>query len=129
MPGHADAIRAVYARWAEGDFRTTADYDPAVSFSLTPGFPDSGTYRGMAAIAGYMHDFLEPWEKVTITPEEIEEVGDHVLATVRQRAVGEGSGAATEFSYFQLWTLRAGRIVRLQNFRERDSALAAAGAA
>ncbi len=129
MGAHADTVRAVYERWAEGDFRAGIDlFDPDVVFTLSPGFPDSGEYRGREEVAAYMRGFLEPWVQLTITMEAIEEFGDHVLATVSQRGAGAGSGAVTEFSYFQVWSFRGDRVVRLQNLRRRESALEAAGA-
>ena len=41
--------------------------------------------------------------------------------------VGSESGAETEFRYFQVWSFRGRRVIRLENFRERSDALAAAG--
>jgi ketosteroid isomerase-like protein len=50
-----------------------------------------------------------------------------VVAAVRQRGVGSGSGAATEFRYFHVWSFRGAKVIRLENFRERAEALEAAG--
>ena len=37
-----------------------------------------------------------------------------------------GSGAMTDFRYFQVWTFRDGRVIGLRNVREREDAIAAA---
>ena len=58
---------------------------------------------------------------------ELVPAGDTLFASIAMRAAGEGSGIATEMHYFQLWTFRAETLVRLENFRERAEALAAAG--
>ena len=126
---HVEIVRSVYERWAEGDFRTDAVFDPNLVFILPAGFPDSGTYIGPDEIAAYTRGFLEPWIHITIEAEELLPAGDSVLATVIQRATGDVSGAETDFRYFQLWSLRAGKVIRLENFRERDEALEAAGLA
>ena len=119
-----EAIRAVYERWNEGDFRAGADLlDPLVLFVLRPGFPDAGTYLGRESLAEYMRGFLEPWAHLTIEAEEIADAGDSVVAAVCQRGVGGGSGAATEFRYFQVWSFRGGRVIRLENLRERREVL------
>ena len=129
MGAHADMVRAVYQRWAKGDFRAGVElFDPDIVFTLSPGFPDAGDYHGREEVAAYMRAFLEPWIGLTITLEAIEEFGENVLATVRQRGAGEGSGAVTEFSYFQVWSFRGDRVASLQNLRQRESALEAAGA-
>jgi ketosteroid isomerase-like protein len=122
------AVRAVYERFSEGDFRATLEVvDPLVLFALGPGFPESGTYLGIEELAQYTREFLEPWARITIEAEEITEAGDSVVAAVRQRGVGSKSGAAIEFSYFQVWSFRGDKVIRLENFRGRGEALEAAG--
>lgn len=40
---------------------------------------------------------------------------------------GRASGIETDVEEFHVWTLRNGRVVRMQMFLDRDEALAAAG--
>ena len=125
---NVEVVRNVYAGWRQGDFRAGVDVlDPLVLFVLPPEFPDAGTYLGVESLAGYMRGFLEPWTRLTIEAEEIAGAGDSVVAAVVQRGVGDGSGAATELRYFQVWAFRGRRVIRLENFRERDAAFEAAG--
>jgi uncharacterized protein len=125
-----EIVRSIYERWAKGDFASKFDLvDPHIVFVLSPEFPDAGTYVGSEALAAYTRGFLEPWTRLTIEAEELVPAGDSVLATVLQRGTGDASGAATELRYFQLWTCRGEKVIRLENFRRRDEALAAAGLA
>jgi ketosteroid isomerase-like protein len=125
---NVERIRAVYERWAEGDFRAGGDlWDPAAVFIQRPGFPEAGTYLGPEEISRYMRHFLGSWTQITIVAEEIIEAGDSVVVAVRQRGVGTGSGAVTELRYFHVWTFRGPRAVRWENFRERAEALEAVG--
>ena len=55
------------------------------------------------------------------------DAGDAVLAAVHQSGTGESSGVETELRYFQVWTLRDGKVVRLEGFRDGDRAREAAG--
>lgn len=126
-PDHVETVRSIYERWAQGDFKTDAQFDPTAVFVIPGGFPDSGTYVGTEEIAAYTHGFLEPWTHITIAAEELLPAGDSVLATVLQRGTGDASGAETDFRYWQIWTFRGGKVIRLENFREREAALAAAG--
>jgi ketosteroid isomerase-like protein len=128
-PKNVDIVRGVYERWSQGDFRTTVAFDPNFVFVLPPEFPDAGAYLGVEAVAGYMRGFLEPWKHLTIGVEDLVEAGDSVLASVVQRGAGDASGASTELRYFQLWSFRGSRVIRLENFRERGEALEAAGLA
>jgi uncharacterized protein len=125
---NVEIVRSIYERWREGNFRADPDeLDPHVLFILPAGFPDAGTYLGTRALADYTRGFLEPWTHISIEAEEVIPAGDTVFGSVLQRGVGDASGAETEFRYFQLWSLRGGKVIRLENFRERDEALAAAG--
>jgi len=129
-PHDVDAIRSVYERWAEGDFEAGVHlFDPDVELVIRPEFPDAGTYVGIEGVRSYTRGFLEPWLRITIEAEELIEAGDHVIAAVLQRGVGEGSGIETELRYYHLWSLRAGKVVRLETFRERELVRAAAGLA
>ena len=96
---------------------------------IGPDFPDPGLYEGLEGINRYMTIFLEPWERLTIEAEDFEEAGDSVVVAVLQSGTGSGSGAATEFRYFHVWTFAGGRVVHWQNYRDRDEAVEAARAA
>jgi ketosteroid isomerase-like protein len=50
-----------------------------------------------------------------------------VLVSVRQRGVGTTSGVETELRYFQLWSFRGGKVIRMESTRDRAEALEAAG--
>lgn len=125
---HVDALREVYARWSEGDFSASlAVADPLILFVLGPEFPDAGTYLGVERLREYTRGFLEPWSSITIEAEEITPAGDSVVVAVLQRGAGGESGVTTELRYFQVWSFRGAKAIRLENFRERAGALEAAG--
>jgi uncharacterized protein len=122
-----DLVRGVYERWGEGDFGTAEVFDPLLLFVMGEGLPDTGAYLGTDALADYMRGFLEPWDPITIEALEAIESGDSVFVAVLQSGIGQGSGVATELRYFHVWTFRAGKAIRLETFRDRPDALAAAG--
>jgi ketosteroid isomerase-like protein len=125
---NVELVRAVYERWGAGDFRASLDlFDPNVLFVMQPEFPDAGVYVGTQAVEEYTRGFLEPWERITLEAEEFVEAGDGVIAAVRQQGVGRESGIPTELRYFQVWSFRGPKVIRLENFRERAKALEAAG--
>ncbi len=125
---NVEAVRSVYEGWSEGDFTVGTDLlDPKILFVLGPEFPDAGTYLGTEALAQYMHGVLEPWTRFTIEAGEIREAGDSIFAAVCQRGVGTSSGAPAEFRYFQVWTFRGGKVIRLEGIRDRAEALEVAG--
>jgi len=123
-----ETVRRIYEGWSGGDFTARVDlWHPDALLVLNPEFPDSGNYVGLEQIASYMREFLEPWELLTISPGEIVAGENVVVAAVVQRGTGRQSGLETELRYFQVWTLRNDRVARLENVREREDALEAAG--
>jgi ketosteroid isomerase-like protein len=125
---NVEAVRAVYERWSGGDFEASLDLlDPLALLVLRPEFPEAGTYLGVERIMEYTRAFLEPWIRIGIEAEHITDAGESVVAAVHQRGVGEKSGAATLLRYYQVWSFRGQKVIRLENFRERSEALEAVG--
>jgi ketosteroid isomerase-like protein len=123
-----ETMRRIYDAWGRGDFRAGADlYDRHVLLVLNPEFPDAGAYVGPEAIAAYMRDLLPAWSEFAIEGEEFLDAGDTVVVGVRQVGRGPSSGAVTELRYFQVWTFRGDRVIRIESIRERADALEAAG--
>jgi uncharacterized protein len=125
---NVEAVRSVYDRWSNGNFQASLDlFDPLALLVQRPGFPEAGTYLGEEEIVEYTRGFLEPWTRIAIEAEDITDAGESVVAAVRQHGVGGTSGAATEFRYYQVWSFRGRKVIRLENFRERSEALEAVG--
>jgi ketosteroid isomerase-like protein len=51
---------------------------------------------------------------------------DRGLATIDMRGRGHGSGVPAEMRFFQLWTFRDGRAVRMELYWDLDEARRAA---
>ena len=124
-----EAVRAVYVRWSKGDLRATLDVaDPLILFVQHRQLPEAGAFLGIEALVAYMRSWLESWSEFTLEAEDIiDGGGGTVVATVRQHGVGRGSGAETRMRYFQVWSFRGGKVIRLENFVERSEALEAVG--
>jgi ketosteroid isomerase-like protein len=68
-----------------------------------------------------------PWDDYKLTPEEFVDRGDRVVVTVRLQVRGRGSGIEIDARFYDVYTLRDGKIVRMDQFAERSEALAAVG--
>jgi ketosteroid isomerase-like protein len=131
---NVEAIRAVYERFSEGDFRASADLlDPHVVLVLNPEFAPSlssahgGVLHGVEAVADYTRSLLEVMTDFTMEAKDIVAAGESVLVDVHQRGVGRASGVPTEVRYFTLWTFRGPKVIRIESFGKRAEALEAAG--
>jgi ketosteroid isomerase-like protein len=102
--GRLDLLRRVYSAWAEGDFSVGWEWlaDDA-QFVPLDDLTDPELTRGSEAIRGFLDDLLDSFAELTIEPLEFVEEGDRVRVRVRQRVVGRGSGASSEFEYWMEW--------------------------
>jgi ketosteroid isomerase-like protein len=88
---------------------------------------DAGVYRGHAGFKRWLEDWAAAWAKFSMELEEFRESGDRVLAFVRQRATGKGSGVELERQDGMVFELRDEKIVRVDYYNNRDQALEAIG--
>ncbi|MGC1800200.1 MAG: nuclear transport factor 2 family protein [Solirubrobacterales bacterium] len=120
-------MRALYEAMAERDYH-------AAFALLSEAFewiePDQsligGHHQGFAEVLQAIEAQLDVFDEFEIEPEVFFERGEHVAVTVRQRAHGEASGVEVEIRIGHLWTVRDGKIVRLEVFAARDDARKAA---
>ena len=124
---NVEIVRTIVARWAEGDYSSVAWADPDIEFNaVSHVFADT---RGVEALGRWWGDFLAAFERLATVPEEFIDVDDdRVLVLIRFDGRARSSGiSADDFRGGQLFTLRAGRVVRLVTFTDRGKALEAAG--
>jgi ketosteroid isomerase-like protein len=80
-------------------------------------------YRGPEALLEWLDEGDDAFEDFTVELLEVEELGGHVLVSMRQRGRGKASGAEVDHPFTHVWTLRDGRATRLQSFAHRDDAV------
>jgi ketosteroid isomerase-like protein len=95
--------------------------------TLPPGPFNPGTHRGRAAVQRVMEDYLTAFELWVVTPEELFDVGDQVVAFVKNRIRPRESSAELEIRVGALWTIGDGTVLSLRVFPEPETALEAAG--
>jgi ketosteroid isomerase-like protein len=94
---------------------------------VVPDHPEGAVRHGPDSVIAFFREWLEPWEDFELEW-EIEEAGpERALAIIDMRGRGRESGVPAEMRFFQLWTFRDGRAVRMEMFSELDEARRAAG--
>ena len=83
--------------------------------------------RGRDAVRENLARWESSWEQYEAIPEAFVESGDHVVVTVHIRGRGRGSGIEIDALFYEVYTLRNHKIVRMEEFTERVDALAAVG--
>ena len=94
---------------------------------VTPAHPEGAVRHGPEGIIEFFHEWIEPWEDFHVDWELEQAVSDRALATVDMSGRGRVSGARTEMRFFQVWSYREGRVVRMEMYYDRDAARRAAG--
>jgi ketosteroid isomerase-like protein len=116
----------IVRRFLSGDVDAAMPYtDPDVVWNPIEELPTQGREAVRAAIA----DWRAEWADYRVMPEEFVDIGDSVVATVRLRGRGRGSGIEIDARFYDVYTLRDGKIVRMDQFTERSEALEAVGSA
>jgi ketosteroid isomerase-like protein len=114
--------------WNRGDLDAfLALYHPECEVTFPPEVPEPGPFHGRSELRAWTEGFLDAWESHHVDVVGITAEGDQVIAMLRLRGRGAGSGIETDETDAHLLTFRDGKITRWQNFNERSEALEAAG--
>ncbi len=103
--------------------------DPEFELTTPPDLAmEPDTYRGEAGLRRYFESFEDAMEDIQIVPEgEFLGAGDKVFVPFRLSARGRETGIEATQHAFQVWTMRAGKGLRVEIFASRERALEAAG--
>jgi ketosteroid isomerase-like protein len=107
-------------------------YDPDVEWDASRMLPGLGEFTEVAhghdGLRRFFGEWLEAWESDEYVYDElIDTGGDVVVSIATQRGRGRVSGVEVARLLAGVWTIRAGRIVRVVWFPTRAEALEAVG--
>ena len=90
--------------------------------------PDSGgTWHGPAGVREFFRRWVGPFDEWSYDFGGVIDAGDSVVVRIHQWGRGKGSGAIVESRFWQVLTIRDGKIVRVTHHAEKDEALKALG--
>jgi ketosteroid isomerase-like protein len=122
---NVEIVRGLWDAYSQGDIdRVLTLTDPyVVLVSL-----EEGPLYGPDAVRANYARWSEAWQGQPETAvEEVIGVGDHVLVIACFQGRGRGSGVRVEQRLYEVYTLRNGRILRVDEFSDRAEALEAVG--
>jgi hypothetical protein len=85
------------------------------------------TYAGIDGFRELWLDWLEPWVTYHVQVEEIIEAGNRVVVLIRDRGRRHDTDAEVELISGSVWTVRDGRIARVEFYGNRDELFDATG--
>ncbi len=126
-----ELVREACDAWASGDFvRAYASWHADIEWDTAhfEAWPEDSVYRGKDEVRRFLEEeWLGNWDLHEARVENVLDAGDHVVVFWSQRMVGRGSGAPAELKSAQVWTLRDGKVVRIDNYTDHAEAVEAAG--
>jgi ketosteroid isomerase-like protein len=112
----------IVRRFLDGDVEEALMYaDPDIVWNPI----EELSTQGHGAVRASLARWKAEWDDYEVLPEGFVDAGDQVVATVRLRGRGRGSGVEIDARFYDLYTLREGKIVRMDQFTERSQALQA----
>ncbi len=127
--GEAEGFLTVaFEAWNRGDREAFLEtLDPEVEWRTAGIFPGlDSSYRGREEVRDFWHAFHDPWERLSISYDEITETApDEVLLRVLFSGVGR-AGIEVETAFGQHYVIRNGLMTRMHSFRTWELAAVAA---
>ncbi len=123
---NVEIVRRVYEAWAQGDFSDDAAYDPDVAFEMVD-WPEKASVRGVDAMRRAWVSALHAWDDFRAEPDDFIESGPNVVVLNHIWPHGKVSGAEVRADVASVFTLKAGKVVRLALYWNVGDALEAAG--
>jgi ketosteroid isomerase-like protein len=91
------------------------------------GWPEQQVYEGVEGADAFFAEWISAWDDWEVEIEALHDVGDKVLAIVKQRGRSKLSEMPTEMLMAMLWTFRDGKEARMDAYSDPSEALKAVG--
>ena len=101
--------------------------DPEIEWYEDPQRADGRLYRGHEGVRESWERWLENFDEWDFEVERISDHGNRVLVVALERGRGSVSGAEVSARNYMVFTFRAGKILRYQEFYDEAQALEAVG--
>jgi ketosteroid isomerase-like protein len=112
--------------WAASSQALASSFQPDFEI-VRPGAPGGKTYTGLEGARALWLDWLAPWATYRGKLGEMIDCGDRVLVFIQVLGRLEGSELEVENSTGSVWTIREGKVARVELYDSRTETLKAAG--
>ena len=123
---NVELVRTVWDAFLRGDFdQALSGFHSDVEWDGT-NLPDGNISHGHEAILDHIARWAEQWESWTVELGEFLDAGDDVVVFFHERGRSK-SGIDMDERHAEIYTVKAGTIVRRRGFSDTNEALEAAG--
>jgi uncharacterized protein len=126
-----ELVESAFEAWNRGDIDAFAGHTAEdVAWLEVSGRPEGGgdgERLGRGRLRESLKSLFDAWESYHLEAERIEDLGDRVVAIVRETARGRASGVEVDGRWGYVLTVKDGQIVRVEAYRDADRALEVTG--
>ncbi|HEX6582356.1 MAG TPA: nuclear transport factor 2 family protein, partial [Thermoleophilaceae bacterium] len=127
MTAPSDIVRQVSERWNARDFEGLLElYHDDVSVQTGEHWPERHVLEGKAAFRESIDEWLSVWESIAVETDHVESFGDRVVARGAWLSTGRMSGVEGTMPIHIVFTVRDGKIARVDWCQDHEQAVAAA---
>jgi ketosteroid isomerase-like protein len=124
---NVDLVREGLAAFLGGDMDRAMELaHPEIVSTRTAPLPDPQTYHGFDGLTQMYADWTADFDEFEMESVEFTEVGQRVIVEMINRGTGKASGVVVAGTFWFVYTIAEGRIVRLDAYLTEDQALEAA---
>ena len=128
MQAGADVVREIIESLNRGDVDgMLARMHPDFEWRPLESSPAARVCRGHEQVRSYVEDWLSTFDSLRVDLDDPTEVAGRVIAPVSGHGRGRASGLALETRFCQVWTVRDGTALAMQEYATREDALDAIG--
>jgi uncharacterized protein len=126
-----ELVESAFEAWNRGDIDGFAEHVAEdVAWLEVSGRPEGGgdtVLVGRDRMRNSLRSLFEAWESYHLEAERIEDLGERVVAIVRETARGRASGLEVDGRWGYVLTVAASEIVRVEAYRDAGHALQVTG--
>jgi uncharacterized protein len=124
---NVEIVRRVFEAFEHGGIDAALPfYDPDVTWETADDEPDAGTYHGHEGIRTLVGRWVEAFD-LHLEPEEFIDAGEHVVIPYQLYARAKSTGMEISAPETWVFRMRNGKVIEVQEYRERAEALEAVG--
>ena len=126
---NVEIVRRTASALAAGDWQGVFQtWDRHIEWHFERGAVISGLHRGRDRVRAALSSFMTEWEDFAVEIEDLIPADDgRVVMLVHLTGRGRGSPVPLDFREANIFTIRAGRIVSVEEYFDRERALEAVG--
>ena len=127
MADPREIVSQVSERWNAGDFDGLLElYADDVTVHTGEHWPERHVLEGKDAFRESIEEWVSVWESIAIETDEVEVFGDRVVARGAWRSTGRLSGVEGTLPIHIVFTIRDGKIARVDWCPDHEQAVATA---